>query len=156
MGTGTGLTATPVPLFLSLVNLLDENCPYYLAMGMSYDEYWNGDIDLIKIYRSKSKIENERTNYNAWLHGRYVYDALVAVAPALNAFSKKPKPIDYLSEPYKMANINYDDSRLQEDTKEIHKSAVMFEQFANMYNKSHIGKVKKEGDDILQSKQTQL
>lgn len=47
-----------------------------MAMGMSYQEYWYGDVrstfDFVESYRLKKEQENERL----WLQGMYFYDAL--------------------------------------------------------------------------------
>lgn len=71
-----------------------------MALGMSYDEYWNGDCMLVKYYRQAERIRQRRMNSQAWLQGRYVYDAIMAVAPVLIPFNKHPKPGEYPKEPY--------------------------------------------------------
>lgn len=75
----------------------------YLAMGMSADEYWNGDPAWAKAYREANKIRNERLNHEMWLQGLYIYDALCRVSPVLHAFAKGgTKPLEYPSEPYSL------------------------------------------------------
>lgn len=71
--------------------------PYYLAMGMTPEEYWHGDVWLVKHYRKAQEIKNEEVNANAWLHGRYVYDALCV--SLVNAFDGKGKKYP---EPYNL------------------------------------------------------
>ena len=43
--------------------------------------------------------KRERENYNAWLQGVYIYEALLDASPALNALSKKKKPYPYRKSP---------------------------------------------------------
>lgn len=74
--------------------------PYYLAMGMSADEYWNGDPWLAKAYRKKQEILLNQDNHRSWLMGLYVYQAILLCAPRLNSI-KPQKPQDYPSEPLK-------------------------------------------------------
>ena len=67
---------------------------------MSSKEFWNENPDLFWAYRfsfyNKHKRELDNLNFNAWLHGAYVYEA---VSVALNnAFSKQK--IKYSKEPY--------------------------------------------------------
>ena len=78
-----------------------ELFPYYLAIGMTYDQYWNDDPMLVKYYRKAEEIRRERINEEKWLQGMYVYEALCDVSPVLNANAKKgTKPQPYSDKPY--------------------------------------------------------
>lgn len=74
-------------------------CPVLMAMGMSYDEYWNGDNAAPRHYIKADRLRRKRTNEELWLQGLYVYRAVHALAPELNAASKEFKPEDYLDRP---------------------------------------------------------
>ena len=75
--------------------------PVYLAMGMTSDEYWNGDCKLTEAYREAYKIKNERKNLELWLQGLYIYDAIGRLAPALNSGTPKGTKIKhYVEQPY--------------------------------------------------------
>jgi hypothetical protein len=68
---------------------------------MSYDEFWRGDALLVVHYRKAAKLKEDRTNFHLFLQGKYFYDALLYVAPILNAFAKKgTKAHPYHKEPY--------------------------------------------------------
>ena len=78
-----------------------ELFPYYLSIGMTYDQYWNGDCTLTKYYRKADEIKKERRNEELWLQGAYIYEALCDVSPILHAFAKKgTKPQPYSDKPY--------------------------------------------------------
>lgn len=78
-----------------------EHLPYYLAMGMTLDEFFNQDCTLVKYYRETQQIKKEQRNQELWLQGLYIYEALGDMSPVLRAFSKKgTKPLPYPSEPY--------------------------------------------------------
>lgn len=62
---------------------------------MSHDDYWNGDPMDLPAMREADRIRADRENRVAWLQGAYVYRALGAMAPALNALSKSSRPADY-------------------------------------------------------------
>ena len=68
-----------------------------MAIGMSPQEYWEGDPYLARFYYRAHKLKVEMRNQELWLQGWYNYNA---VSSALaNAFSKKTykyieKPID--------------------------------------------------------------
>lgn len=68
-------------------------------MGMTYDQFWDGDVYAHKAFRQAKKVRLAEQNQIAWLQGQYVYDAISALASYMKAFSKaKPKP--YNKEPY--------------------------------------------------------
>lgn len=70
---------------------------------MPYDLFWNGDCTLVKAYHKAFQIKFQVYNQQAWLQGRYIYEALLDVSPVMHAFAKKgSKPIDYPKEPYKL------------------------------------------------------
>ena len=73
--------------------------PYYLALGMSYDDFYNKDHELVIAYRQAEKIKREKENADMWLQGLYVYQAVSRVAPLLAPFAKHPKAEPYLDKP---------------------------------------------------------
>ena len=78
-----------------------EVFPFYLSIGMTEEQYWNGDNSLVIAYRKAYEIMQERRNQELWLQGAYIYEALLDVAPILQAFAKKgTKARPYSSEPY--------------------------------------------------------
>ena len=86
---------------LSYTEVFYTHLPYYLAIGMPYDLYWNGDCRLTECYRRAEEIKQRQRNQELWLQGMYIYEALCDVSPILQAFAKKgTKPTPYSSEPY--------------------------------------------------------
>ena len=78
-----------------------ELFPYYLAIGMTYDQYWNDDPTLVKYYRKADSMKQARLNEQLWLQGMYIYEALCDVSPILHAYAKKgTKPKPYSEKPY--------------------------------------------------------
>ena len=78
-----------------------EVFPYYLSIGMTYDQFWNDDPMLAKYYREAEEIRNERKNQELWLQGMYIYEALCDVAPIMNGFAKRgTKAKEYSNRPY--------------------------------------------------------
>ena len=78
--------------------------PYYLAIGMTYDQFWNQDVELARFYRKAAKIKRDLRNQDLWLQGAYVYEAILDSAPVLRlSLSKqKPKPIPYREQPFEL------------------------------------------------------
>lgn len=87
--------------WLTFAELADELCPAYMSIGVPYNEYWHGDYSQLAYYAKAFEVQRERANYDAWLQGAYVYDALCMVSPILQAFAKRgTKPTPYHKEPY--------------------------------------------------------
>ena len=70
-------------------------------MGMTYEQFWEQDSDLVIYYRKADEIRFERENRAAWLQGMYVYEAIADIAPILHAFAKRgTKARKYSEKPY--------------------------------------------------------
>ena len=84
--------------------IFEECFPFYLAIGMSYAEYWEGDSSLTRYFRKAYKIKQEQDNNNAWLQGLYFYDAIsTALHNAMRGMGKsKPPAKDYAKQPYEL------------------------------------------------------
>lgn len=97
---GSELVNGSASLF-SYSKLFREQCIVYMSIGMSYEEFWEKDVDLVKFYREAEQLKQKRRDYDLWLQGRYIYDALCAVSPVLHAFAPQDtKAMPYLEEPY--------------------------------------------------------
>lgn len=73
-----------------------------MSIGMSYDEFWNGDVQMVKAYRKANELRERRKSQDMWLQGKYFYDALCAASPLYRFTMKKGiiKPEPYIKEPY--------------------------------------------------------
>jgi len=85
---------------VNVADLLDKLCPDYMAMGMTYDEYWNGDAELPRFYREAHRLRRIQENHNAWLHGLYVYHAMSSVSPLFRDLVKDHTAEKYLEQPF--------------------------------------------------------
>ena len=87
--------------FLTYTEQFYEVFPYYLSIGMTAEQFWDGDADLPKYYRQADEMRVERKNQELWLQGLYVYEALCDVAPILQSMAKKgTKAHPYAEKPY--------------------------------------------------------
>lgn len=109
-----------------------------MSIGMSYEDYWHGDVLMAKAYREAKELSDKRRNQEIWLQGRYIYDAICAAAPLLRfTFSKAPaKANPYLSEPYP---ITAEELRKKEEREARLKQERMKAQFA-----AYVEKLKKK------------
>ena len=95
---GDGRPVPPSPL-LRYGDKFEELCGYYMSLGMSYHDYWDGDNCMTKYYREAEEIKKERRNSELWLQAAYIYEALLDASPVFNPLSKKNKPFPFRSEP---------------------------------------------------------
>jgi hypothetical protein len=112
---------------LSYTDIFEKHFPYYLAIGMTPDDYWNGDNDLVKAYREADRIKQDRMNHEKWLQGAYIYEALCAASPLLNGFSKRGKPYPYAKEPYKAPERETTRSNVEKEKQEMLENKAKFE-----------------------------
>lgn len=85
--------------YISFTEIFNSHLPFFLSIGMSYEQYWNDDCCITKYYRKAFNLQRERMNEQLWLQGLYIYDAILDVAPALRAMGAK-QPKKYPNEPY--------------------------------------------------------
>ena len=127
----------------------EKVCPYYISFGMTYDQFWNGDVEMAKAYREAHEISLDEQNDLMWLNGMYVYNAIAALAPALKAFAKgRAKP--YLEHPLgyeeKQRRIEKENRQKKErDTRE--KARTMMELWAISFNEKW---EKKQNDKLTE------
>ena len=87
--------------FLTYTEQFHEVFPYYLSIGMTYEQFWDDDPYLAKYYRQADELRIERKNQELWLQGLYVYEAMCDVAPIMHAMAKKgTKARPYPEQPY--------------------------------------------------------
>lgn len=101
---------------------------------MTATEYWDGDCTLVRAYREAQKLRDEREDTIAWLHGRYIYDALRMVSPLFHDFVKgRPKEIPYVEKPY----MEMMKERKAQEDRERRKNAMLTKMlaFAERHNK---------------------
>ena len=133
---------SPVPSH-AYTEIFKKAFPHYLAIGMTYDQFWNQDVELVKAYREADEIRRERKNQDMWLQGAYIYEALLDASPALRtSFGKHPpKPVPYRQQPYELytSKEKLDESssrkQLTQQEKSDKKAKAMMEMFMVSINK---------------------
>lgn len=102
-----------------------------MSIGMTYDEFWNQDVALVRVYRKADELKQRRQNQIAWLQGMYIYHALCDVAPIFHAFAKKgTKPTPYVEEPYPITVAEIEERKKQELRKKEARMKAEFAAFA--------------------------
>lgn len=112
----------------------EQLCPYYISLGMTYDDFWNGDCAMAKAYRKAHDMKLEEMNFSLWLQGKYFYDALCCVAPIFRAFSKAKKPVNYHEYPFILKTDFSEMRKKQQESESDKKARQMLEAFAANFN----------------------
>lgn len=127
--------ATPLKTYTDTFN---EQFPYYLSIGMTEEQYWDRDSRLVEPYRKADEMRSERMSFEAWLQGRYIYDALCSVSPILHAFAKKgTKPIPYMDNPYPVSKATAMKAQEDKAKAKFDKNKTFMETFMVKYNKQY-------------------
>ena len=128
---------------MSYDKICENACPDYLAMGMTWDEYWNGDPEMTRAFRKAYRMKREQRNFDSWLQGMYIYEALLDVSPMFHDLVKDPKPVPYPEKPYA---LTADDRKKRAETEEEEqdkKNQEIIRAWASRVNRIEAEKAKK-------------
>ena len=134
-------------------DIFDEAFPHYLAMGMTAEEYWDGESWLKKAYLKAYRIRMEReeriADRNAWLQGRYIREALHSVPQFVAGFMKGLHLGDYPEKPYLEQAEEKKKLETQKKTQEdrAQLSMAMFQAQIAKFNKRFLAEQKKKKEE---------
>ena len=96
--------------------------PAYLALGMSYELFWDGDPKLTTAYRKADELRRRRLNEQLWLEGIYTAEALASTVG--NMFSKTKHA--YPSEPLALTVLEQQERREREQKAKMERIKAAF------------------------------
>ena len=92
--------------------------PYYLSIGMTYEQYWEGNPILVRYYHDAHLLKIEQKNQELWLQGLYFF---YAISPALynsNPLGSKTRKLQkYIEEPIRITPLT-EEERKEKERKE--------------------------------------
>lgn len=104
-----------------------------MAMGMSYDDFWHGDVHMVKAYRKAHRIKKQMKSAEQYMMGLYVYHAICAAHPL---FAFKPhEPMHYLEEPLPIDDREAKEREERKEREHYEDVKTRFEAFAESFNK---------------------
>jgi hypothetical protein len=108
-----------------------------MSIGMSYDDFWNGDVSMVKAYRKAYELQEKRRNQELWLQGMYFYEALCDASPLFRFTMKKGtiKPEPYIKEPYPISAAEVREREELEARKNEERIKAKFAAFAERLSK---------------------
>jgi len=129
---GCNSLAEPTKNQKRISEIFREVFPMYLAIGMSYDQFWRGDPELVISYRKADELRQKRSNEEAWLNGLYVYDALAATVYNMNR-KKNQNPKSYMNQPIDFSAKASRESEEQRIKNEKLKAELWMRNFVKQY-----------------------
>lgn len=118
-----GESGVTSPRWKNYTEIFEEVFPSYLAMGMTYDQFWLEDVALVKAYRRADDLRRKRENTILWLQGVYVAEALQATVG--NMFSKGQKH-KYPEEPFPITAAEQEERREREQKARVERIKAAF------------------------------
>jgi hypothetical protein len=103
--------------------IFEELFPAYLAMGMTWEQFWIGESELATAYRKADAIRKRRRNEELWLEGVYMAEALRATVG--NMFSKGNKN-KYPAEPFPLTADEQQERREREEKAKMERMKAAF------------------------------
>lgn len=72
-----------------------------MLIGMSRDEFWNGDCEAVIDYRKADELRQKRKSEDDWVLGAYIFDLLLRLSPipVVMTDSRNVKR-EYMDKPY--------------------------------------------------------
>lgn len=126
---------SPAPL-KSYTEKFQELFPFYLSLGMTEEQYWDRDCQLVAAYRKADEIRENRKNRDMWALGMYIYDTLLRAAPIPVGFVKKgTKRQPYIPEPYAITEKQAEVKREEKERKVYEKGKRLMESWMANTNK---------------------
>ena len=123
------------PPFDTYTKKFYELFPYYLSIGMTPEQYWEGDATWARAFRKAAQIQLEKKNHELWLQGMYFYEALCDASPLLHAFAKKgTKPHPYPDKPYAITDNQRERNEDRKEKATFEKGKKLMELFMQSTN----------------------
>lgn len=107
----------------SFTEYFDELFPAYLAMGMTWTQFWIDEPELTVAYRKAEMIRKRRRNEELWLEGVYMAEALRSTVG--NMFSKGNKN-QYPAEPFPITADEQQERREREERNRMERMKAAF------------------------------
>lgn len=100
---------------------------------MTYDEFYDKDVDLAQFYRQAYEMKEDRHNSHMWLQGMYIYDAIST--SLYNVFCRKAgqQTSSYPSKPYPLTDKQKNEDKQLTIEEEQAKAKVWMNTLVNGY-----------------------
>lgn len=101
---------------------------------MTYEEFWHGDVNLVKAYRKAHQLKNEQKNQELWLQGLYIYNAIETVIYNGWCRKKGEQVAKYIEKPIPLTNDQIEEHKEIRENQEELRAKLWMEQFVRTYS----------------------
>lgn len=131
-----GVADAPVSKEITLTELIEHECPYYLSIGMTWEQYWEGEVDMIRYFRKADRLRRDRRNEELWLQGFYIHEAMLATPIVVRGYAKKDTPLEkYPAKPHPITLKQLREEEEQQAKAEQQRFREKMRAFADKFNK---------------------
>lgn len=74
----------------SYTEIFESECPFFMAIGMTYNEFWFADPYLVRYYREAYNYKRKIKNEEMWVEGMYFAKAIACCIDSKNKYPEKP------------------------------------------------------------------
>ena len=136
-------------------DMFDKLLPEYMAMGMTYDEYWDGEYGTkracLKAYRIRMENEQRIADRNNWYMGQYIVAAIQSVpliVPGINMKKGASLP-DYPDKPFFMRyeEQKKEEVRKQHEEDQSRLAMAMFQAMTAKFNKNIQNRLERQAQE---------
>lgn len=113
-----------------------ESFPFYLSIGMTYEQYWHGDAWLVCDYYDAYVMRRDEQNFFAWLGGAYHYAAVATALSNISLDGKRHKTNNYLDKPFQIRPKTAEEAEAEQREREM-KIIKALEGFGNAWKEKH-------------------
>ena len=125
-------------------DIFDELFPHYLLMGMTPEQYWDGESGLKKAYRKayqmRTEMEQRLADRNNWYIGQYMIAVLQSVPLLVGGLNVKPSTRlpEYPKEPFlqKIETEKNEKARKKHEEDQMMLAMAMFQANIAKFNKN--------------------
>jgi hypothetical protein len=82
-----------------------------MSIGMTYDEFWNQSVSMVRAYREADDLRRRKENEVLWMQGVYIREALMSTV--CNMFNKGTK-FEYPKDPYPVTSKQVEEKQERE------------------------------------------
>ncbi|MBP7319525.1 MAG: hypothetical protein KA953_00520 [Lachnospiraceae bacterium] len=135
---------------LSPSKLFEEVCPYYMSIGVSYHDFWDGEFDICKYARKADEINQGNKNREQWWQAVYIFRMMLDASPAFNAFNSGDTNITLsVDRPFPITQKEIDENNRRLAKEQMEQSIQRTKEYIALQNiKSKEEKEKNKKDEV--------
>lgn len=77
----------------SVRQIFEAHAPYYLSIGMTYDDFYTGEPSLVILFRRAQRLADRRKEAELWRAGLYLQYAIASCFGEGVSYPERPFPV---------------------------------------------------------------